>query len=194
MSLKIERKADSRIIKAIIHRLADVPGGVTVKVAELGGAVLLEGTPLAYVPADGMCHVCKTVLIVSDATNTATTYDVAKGHHFKVGDIFATEGANGQAITAIDKTTNIEKDVITVGTTLGVAITAASKTVAFQATAAGGKVVKYVPTAIAGSSYDVVANDNIFVDAWLIAVVNEGNAPRVNDTLKGTLKGIHYIV
>lgn len=193
MSLKIERKSDSRVIKAILSRIADIPGGVTVMVAELGGVALLEGTPLAYSVADGMCHVCKTALIVSDAANNATTYDVAKGHHFKLGDIFGTEGANGQEITAIDKTTNADKDVITVGTTLGVAITAASKTVAFE-TNAGAKTPKYAPTSIVGSNCDVVASDNIFVDAWVIALVREGNAPSVNTTLKGTLKGIHYIV
>lgn len=191
--LKIERSQDSRVIKAIVHRVADVPGGVTVKVAELGGASLVEGTPMAYAAADGMYHVCKTALIVSNAANDAVAYDVAKGHHFKIGDRFATEGANGQLITAIDKTTNADKDVVTVGTTLGVAITAASATVAFES-AAGNKVPKYVPTAIAGSNYDVVASDNLFVDAWVIAVVRAGNAPVVNDTLKGTLKGIHYIV
>ena len=192
--LKITRNSDSRVIKAILHRIADIPGGVTVSVADLGGAVLKEATPLAYAVADAMWHVCKTALIISDAADNATTYDVAKGHHFKVGDIFATEGANGRAITAIDKTTNTDKDVITLGTTLGVAITAASKTVAFAAASAGGKVVKYPPTAIAGSNYDVAASDNLFCDAWLIAVVRSGNAPLVNDTIKATLKCIHYIV
>lgn len=191
--LKIDRKNDSRVVKSILNRVADIPGGVTVSIADLGGAVVYEGTPVAYVAADGMHHVCKTVLIVSDAANNATTYDIAKGSHFKVGDIFATEGANGQAITAIDKTTNTDKDVVTVGTTLGVAITAASATVAFQAAEAGGKVVKYPPTAITGSTYDVAESESLFVDAWVIAVVRVGNAPVVNATLKGTLKGIHYI-
>jgi len=194
MGLKINRAADTRVIKSILHRLADVPNGVTVSVADIGGAALKEGTPLAYASADGMYHVCKTVLIVSDAADNATTYDVAKGHHFKVGDIFATEGANGKAITAIDKTTNTDKDVITLATTLGVAITAASATVAFQATTSGGKVVKHVPTAIAGDDQDVVAGETLSTSAWVIAVVRAGNAPLVNDTLKATLKGIHYIV
>jgi len=193
MSLKITRAADNRVIKAILHRVADVPGGVTVSVADLGGAGLFEATPIGYSASDGMFHVCKTALIVTDATNVATTYDIAKGSHFKVGDGFATEGANGQLITAIDKTTNADKDVVTVGTTLGVVITAASKTVAFQSNA-GDKVVKYPPTAIAGSNYDVLPSESLFVDAWVMAVVKTGNAPAVNATLTGTMKGIHYIV
>lgn len=192
MALKITRSADSRVIKAITQRVADIPGGVTVSIADLGGTALKEGTPLSY-GTDGMYHVCKTALILSDATNSAVAYDVAKGHHFKVGDRFATEGANGQLITAIDKTTNTDKDVITVGTTLGVAITAASKTVAFES-AAGNKVLAHVPNAIAGSNQDVESGENLFVDAWVLAVVKTGNAPVVNATITAALKGIHYIV
>jgi hypothetical protein len=191
MALKITRSADSRVIKAITSRVADIPGGVTVSVADIGGTALKEATPLAYNVADGLYHVCKTAKIVTAATNSAVTYDVEKGSHFKVGDRFATEGANGQLITAIDKTTNTDKDVITVGTTLGVVI--ASGVVAFESTGAN-KVLAHVPTAIAGSNYDVVASESLFVDAWLIAVVEAGNAPSVNATLTATLKGIHYIV
>lgn len=191
MALKITRSSDSRVIKAILHRIADVPGGVTVSVADLGGTALKEGTPLAYVAADGMYHVTKTAKIVTAAAIDAVTYEVEKDSHFKVGDRFATEGANGQLITAIDKTTNTDKDVITVGTTLGVVI--AAGVVAFQS-AAGDKVVKYAPTSVAGSNYDVVASESLFVDAWVLAVVKTGNAPSVNATITGTLKGIHYIV
>ena len=191
--LKITRNSDSRVIKAILHRLADIPGGVTVSVADLGGAALLGATPIAYSASDSMFHVCKTAKIVTDAANNATTYDVAKGHHFKVGDYFATEGANGQQITAIDKTTNTDKDVITVGTTLGVAITAASVTVAFQSTGVN-KTVKYPPTAITGASYDAVASESLFIDGWVMAVVRTGNAPSVNTTVTGTMKGIIYVV
>lgn len=191
MALKINRSADSRVIKAIVHRIADISGGVTVSVADLGGTALKEGTPLGYAAADAMYHVSKTATILTAAGATDVAYDVSKGHHFKVGDRFATEGANGQLITAIDKTTNDDKDVITVGTTLGAVI--AAGVVAFQSVG-GDKVPKHVPTAVAGSNYDVVAGESLFVDAWVIAVVKAGNASPVNDTLKATLKGIHYIV
>lgn len=191
MALKITRSADTRVIKAIAHRVADIPGGVTVSVADLGGTALKEGTPIAYAVADGMFHVTKTAKIVTAATNVAVAYEVAKGSHFKVGDRFAVEGANGQLITAIDKTTNADKDVITVGTTLGIVI--AVGVVAFES-AGANQLAKYAPTAIAGSNYDVVANESLFTDAWVIAVVIAGNGPAVNATLTATLKGIHYIV
>ena len=164
---------------------------MTVSVADLGGSALLQATPVAYSSSDAMFHVCKTAKVVTNAANDATTYDVAKGHHFKVGDRFATEGANGQQITAIDKTTNTDKDVITVGTTLGVAT--AAGVVAFESTGAN-KTVKYPPTAITGAPYDVIASESLFVDAWVIAVVRTGNAPVVNATVTATLKGIIYIV
>ena len=187
--LKITRSSDSRAYKAILHRIADIPGGVSVSVADMGGSVLLEGTPIAYSTGDSLFHVCKTALIVTNAENDATTYEVAKGHHFKAGDRFATEGANGQLITNIDKTYSSNKDVITVGTTLGVAT--AAGVVAFGSTGAN-KTVKYPPTAITGTSYYDVAGESLFVDAWVMAVVRTGNAPAVNISVTATLKGIIY--
>ena len=101
MSLTIKRKKDNRVVKCILHRVADIPGGVTVSVANLGGSALFEGTPLAK-GSNGLYVVCKTAQVITEATATATTYEVAKGHHFKVGDRFATAACNGQLITAIE--------------------------------------------------------------------------------------------
>ena len=191
MALKITRSADSRVVKAILHRIADVPGGVTVNTSELGGSALKEGTPLAYSATDNMYHVCKTAKVVTAATATEVNYEVEKGHHFKVGDRFATEGANGQLITAIDKTTNATKDIITVGTTLGAVV--AVGTVAFQSSGAN-KTLNQVPTVVAGSNYDVLAGESLFVDAWIVAVLRTANAPAVNPTVTASLKCISYIV
>lgn len=188
MALKIDRKKDNRVVKCILHRVADIPGGVTVSVANLGGSALFEGTPIGK-GSNGLYEVSKTAQIITAAANDATTYEVAKGHHFKPGDRFATEGANGQVISTIDKS-DPAKDVITVATTLGSAITAG--TAAFESTGAN-KTVKVKPIAIAGSNEDVEANSNLFVSAWVIGVVNEANAPIVNDTLKSTIKGVVYV-
>lgn len=188
MSLIIKRKKDNRVVKCILHRVADIPGGVTVSVANLGGSALFEGTPLA-VGSDGLFVVVKTAQIVAAATATATTYEVAKGHHFKVGDRFATDACNGQLITKIDKS-DPAKDVITVGTTLGAAITAG--TCAFESKGAD-KTLKHTPVAIAGSNYDVEGGDNLFTDAWVIGVVRKANAPIVNDAIMEALKTIAYV-
>ena len=117
MSLTIKRAKDNRVVKCILHRIADIPGGVTVSVANLGGSSLFEGTPIGK-GKNGAFEVCKTAQVITEADAAAKTYEVAKGHHFKVGDRFATADCNGQTITAIDKS-NPAKDVITVGTTLG---------------------------------------------------------------------------
>ena len=188
MGLTIKRQKDNRVVKCILHRVADIPGGVTVKVANLGGSALFEGTPIGK-GSDGVFEVCKTAQIITAATATATEYEVAKGHHFKVGDRFATAACNGQTITAIDKS-DAAKDTITVGTTLGAAITA--NTCAFESSGAN-KTLKVTPIAYAGSNEDVTTGDNLFVSAWVIGVVKEANAPIVNDAIKTALKGVIYV-
>lgn len=187
--LKITRSADSRVIKAILHRVADIPGGVTIKTSVLGGAALKEGTPIGPVAGD-MYAVVKTAVLVADAANDATTYQVAKGHHFKVGDYLTEEGTAAQQITAIDKTTYTDKDVLTVGTTLGVAMDEGDVLIEG---ASSGTTSLVTPTAIAGSNYDVDASENLFVDAWIIAVVKEDNTVPLNTAIKTALKGIHLL-
>lgn len=188
MSLTIKRKKDNRVVKCILHRVADIPGGVTVQVANLGGSALFEGTPLGK-GSNGLYVVCKTAQVITEANASATTYEVAKGHHFKVGDRFATDACNGQTITAIDKS-DAAKDVITVGITLGAIVEAG--TCAFESSGAN-KTLKVAPVAIAGSNYDVENGENLFTDAWVIGVVNTANAPIVNDAIKQALKTIAYV-
>lgn len=188
MALTIKRQKDNRVVKCILHRVADIPGGVTVSVANLGGSALFEGTPIGK-GKDGLFEVCKTAQVVTDAAADAVAYEVAKGHHFKVGDRFATDDADGQKITAIDKS-NTAKDTIKLEATLGVAIEAG--TCAFESNDAN-KEAKVKPIAIAGSNEDIVANSNLFVDAWVHAVVRESNAPIVNESIKDALKCVSYV-
>lgn len=188
--LKVSRQDDQRVIKSILHRIADIPDGVTVCTADLGGNALKESTPLAR-GSDGLHHVIKTVEIVTNAAADATAYEVAKGHHFKVGDYFATDSCNGKKITNINKADSV-KDTITLEATLGAAITAG--TCAFQS-AGANKVTKYKDDAcIAGSNYDVSEGGNLWTDAWLFAVVRRGNAVVVNEVIEGVLSGVRYIV
>lgn len=187
--LQVKRQKDKRVIKSILHRIADIPGGVTINTSELGGKVLFEGTPIAP-GSDGLYHVQKTALIVTTASATATSYEVSKGHHFKIGDYFATEACAGKQITAISKN-DPEKDVITLSATLGAEVKAG--TCAFLSNGAA-KTVKYKANSIVGSNEDIEDGENLFVSAWLFAVVRKGNAPVVNDTIESTLKGVSYIV
>lgn len=160
MSLKIDRKKDTRTARALTHNLADIPNGVTVSAADLvAGGILPEG---GYIGADeaGLYHLIKTAKLTEAATKTATTYKVAKGHHFKPGDFIASDaGAQSQKIDAIDSASDPTFDTITVGTTLGVDIAAGAALVQVAAVAAKAA-FKYTPKAVIGDAYKVEALSN----------------------------------
>jgi hypothetical protein len=191
MALRIKRQSDTRQVGCILHRVADIPGGVTIDISTLGGSTLLEGTPIG-VGATGKYNVVKTAKMVTQAANNAVNYEVAKGHQFKVGQYIGT-GSVAYTITAIDKTTNADKDVITLNTTLGVVC--AVDLVLYEAAAesAAAAAAKNTAVAIVGSSYDITASENLVVEAFVIAVVKETNAVPVLAAIKTALKSIIYI-
>ncbi len=289
MALTIKRQSDNRVTKCVLHRIADIPGGVTVSVAELGGNALFEGTPIG-IGSNGLYNVIKTGRVVT-AYSSGTSLEIAKGSHFKVGDKIANEGATMHAtITAIDRTTHTDKDVVTLAAGFSSPLAAGAKIIlvtvttnpnvehgaivyeAIDATTAAsattlkvykghtlavgdfiagtgadpmtGKLItninrgnddydvitvgtaigkaiakdealKVVTTlngttaktfpvpdtitkqsdaiAIVGSNEDVIEGNNLFVPAWLIAVVKEANAPVVTDAIKTALKGVIYV-
>ena len=120
--LRIDRKKDNRVIRAFTHKVADIPNGITVSADDLTQKVLHEGTPVGK-DENGPYHVVKVAVLTDDATNSATTYTVKKGHNFKVGDVLMlAPGGAAYAITAIATNSGDgSKDDLTVGTTLGVA-------------------------------------------------------------------------
>ena len=187
MTMQVKRQKDNRVVKCIADRIADIPGGVTVETASLGGKALFEGTPLGK-GKDGLYHVAKTAQIIVNADADAKTIEVAKGHHFKAGDRFSAGGANGQTIASIDKT-DPAKDIITLSEALGKAVKA--NDVAFES-AGANTTPKVKPIAVAGSNEDVIEGDNLWVDAWLIATVRESNAPAVTEEMKSTLNPVKY--
>ena len=180
----ITRKSDSRVLRAFVHKLADIPNGVTVATTELvNGGILPEGAIVGKDSSTGVYHLIKTAVLAANAANDATTYTVKKGHHFKVGDfIMLAVGAKAYAITAIATNSGDSSlDDITVGTTLGAAATA------------GACIMQAAPYAVVGDSYDVVANTNIFAEAWLIGVVKAAMAPAISDAIKAKVSGVHFI-
>ncbi|MBF0946142.1 MAG: hypothetical protein HXK16_09945, partial [Alloprevotella sp.] len=96
---------------------------------------------------------------------------------------------NGQEIASIDRT-DAAKDVITVKTSLGKVVAAGA--CAFESKGADTK-LKVTPIAVAGSDQEVNPGDNLFVSAWVVAVVREANAPAANDAIKSTLKCVAYV-
>lgn len=186
--MTVKRRKDTSVKKVFQHRIADIRGGVGVKTSELGGDYLFEGTPLGA-PANGLCSVVKYAKTVTAVGTTGTVIEVEKGHHFKVGDfVTADEKQKAYAITAIDKT-GTAKDVITIGTTLGVAIAEGGFIVQAAAQATGNtSALKVIPQSLNGTGYDVKPNDNIFTDAWVIGSTTGNELPAcIADKLKGII-------
>ena len=113
------KKKVTDIPRAWCKMLADIPNGGSVKVADIRGGMLYDGTPLFYNSTDKLWHPIYTAVMQANAGSTATAYKVLKGHSLKVGD-YLYNGSTGYAITAID-TSNAGYDEVTVGTTLGAA-------------------------------------------------------------------------
>lgn len=192
--LKIDRKKDNRVIRAFTHKLAAIPGGVTVSVADLTQKVLHEGTPVGK-DSNGLYHVVKVAVLSADATNSATTYTVKKGHNFKVGDVIMLGAAKkAYALTAI--ATNADdatSDDLTVGTTLGLAASKGDALYLAKSEVASASKFKYEPVALVGESYDVESLNNHIVNAWTIGQIKEANIPVLGSEVKAKLTCIQFI-
>lgn len=191
--LKIDRKKDNRVIRAFTHKVADIPNGITVSADDLTQKVLHEGTPVGK-DENGLYHVVKVAVLTDDATNSATTYTVKKGHNFKVGDVLMlAPGGAAYAITAIATNSDGSKDDLTVDTTLGVAAKAGDSLYLAAEAGASGAAFKYAPVALVGESYDVDALSNHIVNAWTIGQIRESNIPPIGAEVKAKLTGIQFI-
>ena len=65
--MTVKKTKGSRTKEYIMHRIADVRGGVSVATSELGGDYLAESTPLYF--SGGKWHVLK-IARVSEKTNS----------------------------------------------------------------------------------------------------------------------------
>lgn len=182
--MTVTRRKDTRTPRVFMHKIADIRGGVSVKVSELGGDFLNEGAVLSA-PDNGICHVVKIAVLSAEATETETDIKVNKGHNFKVGDfIMADEGGKAYAITSII-TTEKTYDTIKVKTSLGVKI---EKGGFIIESAAGTSKLKYTPFSLVGTGKPIVQNSNLDTDAWLIGVTKGNPLPEcVMKHLKGII-------
>lgn len=174
--MTVHRRKDTRVPRVFQHKVADIRGGVSVKISELGGDYLREGAVLSA-PDNGICHVIKIAEVVAEVGASETAIKVKKMHNFKVGDFVMTaEGGLAYAITAIDES-NKDYDTITVGTTLkaiakgGFLIEAAA-----QSTSTTSK-LKYTPLSLVGTGKPIVKGQNVDTDAWLIGVTKGNPLP-----------------
>lgn len=185
--MTVNKRKDSNLPKVFVHKVADIRGGVSVATADLNVDFLHEGRVLGA-PVNGICHVVKFAKVQTNAAESAVKIKVYKGHDFKVDDVIcAAENGAAYAITKVD-TSNAAYDEITIGTTLGVALTKDTSFI-FHAKAEGatGAALAHEPLSVVGTGKPVVKNSNIDTDAWVIGVTKGNELPA---PIAGKLKGI----
>lgn len=186
--MTVTRRKDSRTPRVIMHRIADIRGGVSVKTSELGGDYLREGAVLS-VPEDGICHVVKIATVVADVGATEKTVKVAKFHNLRVNDIVCVE-EDGAAvkISKIDET-NKDYDTVTLVSALGtIAKGGFLVEAAAVSTDTEKSALKFTPLAIVGTGKPIEPKANLDTDAWIFVVTKGNPLPEcVAKHLKGVI-------
>lgn len=195
--MQFSKSSETLVVPCIIRKMADIPGGVLLMKSSLKGTTteVKAGTVIGEdASSTGQYHVVKTAKLHADATDAATGYQVKKNHEFLAGDIITTNdvaSCKAYAITEID-TSNADYDVLTVGTTLGVAMTAANGIIISQADSedaiGGASTWKYAPKAITGHTIAITTGDNHFISAIIFGVFKESLLPfYINSSVKTSL-------
>lgn len=188
MGMTVKRRKDVRTPHVLMHRIADIRGGVSVKTSELGGDYLKEGAVLSAPDENGLCHVVKIAQVTAEVGASDTGIKVRKGHNFAKGDFIMTKvGGVAYAITAIDTESSKTYDTITVGTTLGAISQGGFVIEAAAGSTSTSSALKYVPQSIVGTGKVFRAGDNLDTDAWVFAVTKGNPLP---DFIQTYLKGI----
>ena len=121
MAMTVKKRSDVAVASRIVKRIADIPGGVTVKNAEILGDVLKDATVITKPDDNGITHIVKWAVVQAQAAYNATSVRVLKGSDIKVGETLAVDNPRciPSAITAID-TTKTGYDTVTLEAALGV--------------------------------------------------------------------------
>jgi len=176
----------------------DIPGGGIVDPDDFKTTttVMPEGALLGK-DSNGIYHIFKTAELYENEANTEVAYKVHKNHEFVVGDFLMAAIDTGSACYAITgiTTSNANYDVLTIGTTLGLAMLDGDMLVqgTAEAASAGAGVYKYDPVAIALNSVDLT-NDNLGCGLLVRGTVNQSLLPYGVDTkIKAFLPLVRFI-
>ena len=187
MGMTVRRNKDTRTPRVLMHKVADIRGGVSVNVSELGGDYLREGAFLSA-PVDGICHVVKTATVSADVAEAEKTVKVEKLHNFKSGDfVMAKVGGVAVKIASID-TSNKAYDVLTLSAALGAVSKGSQIAEAKKAAEQNTSALKYQPLSVVGTGKPIDPKSNLDTDAWVIAVTHGNPIPEfMADALKGII-------
>lgn len=131
----------------------------------------------------------KSSVVFEAATNSATSYKVAKGTQFIAGNNIGTKnGLKSIDVTAVDKT-NVGYDVITVSATLGYVLNAGDVLIQTSNAAASGKAV--VATGLTYNSVKVEANNTLTLAVG--GVFYQRRIPAITDDVKAALPKIIFL-
>lgn len=184
--MTVKKRKDDVTPRYVMHKVADIRGGVSVAASELGGDYLREGAILSA-PINGITHVVKTAEVIAEVAAADKTIKVSKFHNFKVGDFIMVEpGKAAHAITAIDES-NKKYDTITVGTAIG-AVALGGAIVEAKEDSATAYALKYEPQSVNGTGQPFDPKSNISTDAWVIGVTKKNPVPGfIVEKLKGII-------
>lgn len=123
---------------------------------------LKAGTVIGFDESTRKAKVCKVAVAQANAANDALVYRVLKGHLLKVGSQIKSGASGARTVSAIN-TTNANYDELTVGTTLGVAVTAGDAIFIDDAGYTGTKGLLYEDTTVNGeTSVGVVLRGTVY--------------------------------
>jgi hypothetical protein len=160
-------------------------GGFSLDMTGLAAGVIIPaGSVVSANESTRKAKIVKTATMQDVAANNATTYKVNKNHIIAVGDYIARSvGGTAYAVTDVD-TSNADYDVLTVGTTLGVALVAGDAI--FVSTATGATAAAH--PAVSGLLYeDEEAQTDNPLSAVIRGTVYERRVPGAIATMKASL-------
>jgi hypothetical protein len=164
MSLQPVKTTISSGVEVFQKVYENAQGGFTLSTTGLtSGYTIPEGAPFGYNEATRVATLLKTAQMYASATNTDVTYQVKKGHAFATGDYLASVvGGKAYAITAID-TSNAAYDILTVGTTLAVTLSAGDVLFKSSATGASAAALDVTVKGLLYSSKVVGTDDSVSI-------------------------------
>lgn len=194
MALQNTKTTETAAKSPFITKLETLPAGVCIATTDLVATSVEAGTPVGLDTDTGLYHVVKTAEAQANASDSATDIRVIKGHNFKVGDFLSTGLLKkAYAITVIN-TTETAYDTLTIGTTLGVAITDGDTLIEALAEASGNTSAwKYTPVGLVGTTFDIVSGANHLYDVVVRGTVDESEIPPIHADIKSALPVIRFV-
>ena len=187
--VKLEKSAGG--IPVFQNVAENAQGGFALDITGLTlGGIVPAGTVMGFDEATRKAAPLKMAKLQADATAVAVTYQVVKGSLIAVGDyLAAVVGGKAYAVTAIDKT-NAAYDTLTIGTTLGAALTAGDALFISSATGEANAVYATVAKGLLFAETKVAVNEPVAIATR--ATVYARRIPAITAEIKALLPNIIF--